>query len=176
VHGLENRREAEILRIVGTAGVSEAIERIGAETAVSQLLGVSCRELAGQTDAERVSISRVIGDLLVELAHHERAGRQLPLELYLVSDYPLTKEVLERGEPRSAARDDPDADAAETALLERLGYDALLMLPLRSAGRSWGLVELYAGSGIAFHPDAQKRGEAIVAALERRLEVVEQGG
>jgi hypothetical protein len=49
-------------------------------------------------------VSRVIGDLLVELAHHERAGRAVPLELYLVSDYPLTKEVLDRGEPRSAAR------------------------------------------------------------------------
>jgi GAF domain-containing protein len=156
--------------------VSEAIERIGAETAVSQLLGVACRELVAQTGAERVSVSRVIGDLLVELAHHQRAGRDLPLELYMVSDYPLTKEVLDQGEPRSAARVDPNADAAETTLLERLGYDALLMLPLRSAGRSWGLVELYAGSGIDFQPDAQERSEAIVTALEQRLEVVEQGG
>jgi GAF domain-containing protein len=155
-------------------GLDEAIRRIGAETAVSQLLGVACRELAAQTNAERVSVSRMIGDLLVELAHHERAGRELPLELYLVSDYPLTQEVLERGEPRSAARDDPAADAAETALLERLGYEALLMLPLRSAGRSWGLVELYAGSGVDFHDDAQKRSAAIVAALEQRLEVVER--
>jgi hypothetical protein len=163
-----------ILRFVG-AGVDEAIERIGAETAVSQLLGVACRELATQSDAERVSVSRMIGDLLVELAHHERAGRDLPLELYVVSDYPLTKEVLDRGEPRSAARADPAADAAETALLERLGYDALLMLPLRSAGRSWGLVELYAGSGVGFRADAQARSEAIVAALEQRLEVLEQG-
>jgi GAF domain-containing protein len=156
-------------------GVEEAIERIGAETAVSQLLGVACRELAAQSDAERVSISRVIGDLLVELAHHERAGRQLPLELFLVSDYPLTKEVLDRGEPRSAEQSDPGADAAETALLERLGYDALLMLPLRSAGRNWGLVELYAGSGIPFRDDAQARSAAIVAALEQRLEVLERG-
>ena len=155
------------------AGIDEAIERIGAETAVSQLLGVACRELAAQTDAERVSVSRMIGDLLVELAHHERAGRRLPLELYLVSDYPLTKEVLDRGEPRSAARADPGADAAETALLERLGYDALVMHPLRSAGRNWGLVELYAGSGVEFRDDVQECSAAIVAALERRLEIVE---
>jgi GAF domain-containing protein len=156
-------------------GVEEAIERIGAETAVSQLLGVACRELAAQSGAERVSISRVIGDLLVELAHHERAGRELPLELYLVSDYPLTKEVLDRGELRSAEQADPGADAAETALLQRLGYDALLMLPLRSAGRNWGLVELYAGSGVEFRDDAQERSAAIVAALEQRLEVIERG-
>jgi GAF domain-containing protein len=173
VRGLENRAEAGILRFVGV-GIDEAIERIGAETAVSQLLGVACRELATLTDAERVSVSRVIGDLLVELAHYERAGRELPLELYLVSDYPLTKEVLERGEPRAAARTDPAADEAETALLERLGYDALLMHPLRSAGRNWGLIEIYAGSGIVFRDDVQERSAAIVAALERQLEVVER--
>lgn len=155
--------------------VEASIGRIGSGTTVSQLLGVACRELAAQTDAERVSVSRVIGDLLVELAHHERSGREIPLELYLVSEYPLTQEVLDQGEPRSAERGDPGADAAEAALLERLGYDALLMLPLRSSGRVWGLVELYAGSGIGFHPDAEERARTLVAALERRLEVVEHG-
>jgi hypothetical protein len=128
-----------------------------------------------QTDAQRVSVSRVIGDLLVELAHRERSGREIPLELFLVTDYPLTREVLEQGEPRSAQRTDPGADAAETALLTRLGYEALLMLPLRSSGRSWGLVELYAGAD-GFQADAQARATALVEALGRRLEVVEAGG
>jgi GAF domain-containing protein len=157
-------------------GIEASVGRIRSGTTVSQLLAVACEELAAQTDAERVSVSRVIGDLLVELAHHERSGREIPLELFLVNDYPLTREVLERGEPRSAVRADPDADAAETSLLTRLGYDALLMLPLRSAGRSWGLVELYAGSGVGFHPDAPERGAALVAALGHRLEAVETGG
>lgn len=157
------------------AEVESAIGRIDSGATVSQLLGVACEELAAQTDAQRVSVSRVIGDLLVELAHHERSGREIPLELFLVTDYPLTREVLERGEPRSAQRTDPGADAAETALLTRLGYDALLMLPLRSSGRSWGLVELYAGAD-GFRADAQARASALVAALGRRLEVVEAGG
>jgi hypothetical protein len=157
------------------AQLRESIERLDEETTVSRLLGIACEELVMQTDAERASVSRVIGDLLVELAHHERSGRELPLELYLVSDYPLTREVLEQGEPRSAARGDPQADAAETALLERLGYGALLMLPLRALGRSWGLVELYAPSGDGFAADAPARAAELVAALERRLEVVERG-
>jgi GAF domain-containing protein len=155
--------------------VEASIGRIGTGTTVSTLLGVACEELVAQTGAERASVSRVIGDLLVELAHHERSGRDLPLELYLVSEYPLTREVLERGEPRAAVLGDPDADAAETALLARLGYEALLMLPLRASGRSWGLVELYAPSGEAFHEEARSRAAALVAALERRLEVVEGG-
>lgn len=173
MHGLEKRDGGHIL---GFVELQDSIERIREETAVSQLLGVACRELAAQTAAERVSISRAIGDLLVELAHHERTGREVPLELYLVSDYPLTQEVLERGEPRSAARGDPEADEAETALLERLGYEALLMLPLRTGWRTWGLLELYAGSGVDFHDDAQERARPIVAALEERLQAVEHVG
>jgi GAF domain-containing protein len=155
--------------------VEASIGRIGTGTTVSTLLGVACEELVAQTGAERASVSRVIGDLLVELAHHERSGRELPLELYLVSEYPLTREVLERGEARAAVLDDPGADAAETALLARLGYEALLMLPLRASGRSWGLVELYAASGAAFDEDARTRAAALVAALAGRLEVVESG-
>lgn len=172
MHSLENGGASDILN--GVTEVEESIGRLSGETTVSQLLGAACRELVAHTGAERVSVSRVIGDLLVELAHHERSGREIALELYLVSEYPLTREVLEQGEPRSAARDDPGADPAEAALLERLGYDALLMLPLRSSGRSWGLVELYAGAG-AFHPEAQQRAQTLLSALERRLEVVEHG-
>jgi GAF domain-containing protein len=174
VHSLEKAAWPEILRSV--TEVEASVGRIGSETTVSRLLAVACEELVAQTGAERASISRMIGDLLVELAHHERSGRVLPLELYLVSDYPLTQAVLEQGEPRSAARADPSADGAETTLLERLGYDALLMLPLRALGRSWGLVELYAGSGVDFRPDAQERSQALVAALEGRLEAVESAG
>jgi GAF domain-containing protein len=95
-------------------------------------------------DAARCSMSRIIGDLLVELSDHLRSGESRPLELFLVSDYPLTQEVIEAGEPRVVVRSDPNADPAEAELLGRLGFDSLLMLPLRSRGQSWGLIEVYA--------------------------------
>jgi hypothetical protein len=94
--------------------------------------------------AARVSVSRTIGDLLVELSHHDAGGAEPPLELFLVTDYPLTQEVIETREPRTVVRGGPDADPAESALLERLGFGTLLMLPLRSRGQNWGLVEIYA--------------------------------
>jgi GAF domain-containing protein len=51
--------------------------------------------------------------------------------------------VIELGEPRTVSVGDPAGDASEIALLRELGYDSLLMLPLKLGGRCWGLVELY---------------------------------
>jgi GAF domain-containing protein len=125
-------------------GIEPSLERIAAETTVSRLLYVTCAELATLLDASRCSVSRIIGDLLVELSEYLRSGEPATLELFLVSDYPLTQEVIDSGEPRIVLRSDPSADPAEAALLERLGFDSLLMLPLRSRGQNWGLVEIYA--------------------------------
>jgi GAF domain-containing protein len=136
---------------VSTAEIDRSLERLATETTVSRLLHATGVELVGLLDASRCSISRVIGDLLVELSDHVRAGEPRPLELFLVSDYPLTQEVIEAGEPRVVLRADPNADPAEAALLERLGFDSLLMLPLRSRGQNWGLIEVYADDAFAEH-------------------------
>lgn len=129
---------------MSTAELELSLERIAAETSVSRLLNATCVELVELVGASRCSVSRIIGDLLVELSEHVRSGEHRPLELFLVSDYPLTQEVIEAGEPRVVMRSDPKADPAEAELLARLGFDSLLMLPLRSRGQSWGLIEVYA--------------------------------
>jgi GAF domain-containing protein len=143
VHWLASAAAADILQRVAAADVWTSLEKISAETTVSRLLHVASAELAAHSDAARVSVSRVIGDLLVELSNHDRDGLESPLELFLVTDYPLTQEVIEAGEPRVVLRGAPDADPAEANLLERLGFASLLMLPLRSRGQNWGLVEIY---------------------------------
>lgn len=129
---------------MSTAEIELSLERIAAETSVSRLLHATCVEFVELLGASRCTVSRIIGDLLVELSDYFRSGEPRPLELFLVSDYPLTQEVIEAGEPRVVLRSDPNADAAEVALLERLGFDSLLMLPLRSRGQNWGLIEVYA--------------------------------
>jgi GAF domain-containing protein len=141
---------------------------------VSRLLNVTCSELAALLDASRCSVSRIIGDLLVELSDHFRSGENRSLELFLVSDYPLTQEVIEAGEPRVVLRSDPHADAAEVALLTRMGYDSLLMLPLRSRGQNWGLIEVYAGD----RPFAQSEIDLAITVADRvgaLLEELESG-
>jgi GAF domain-containing protein len=75
-----------------------------------------------------------------------RTGEELPLasRYYRLVDYPATARVLETGEPLIVRAADPRADPAEVALLRQLGFGLLLMLPLRSGGRTVGLAELYA--------------------------------
>jgi hypothetical protein len=133
---------------------------------------VACGELVTLFDATFASVSRVIGDLLVELSGYRRSGEVHPLELFLVTDYPLTQEVIEDGEPRVVRRADPGADPAEVALLERLGFDSLLMLPLRSHGQSWGLVEIYGGDRV-FADHEIESAMAIVDRVGERLAVLE---
>ena len=152
-----------------------AIGRLEAETSVSQLLHATCRELVAVLGASGAVISRVIGDLIVELSNQGPSGDAAPLELYLLADYPLTAEVLERGEPQIVVRSDAGADPAEAALLARLGHDALLMLPLTSRGQTWGLVEVYADAR-GFSGSDAATAEAIVARVGERLGELESAG
>jgi hypothetical protein len=86
----------------------------------------------------------VIGDLLVGLDEHTTSGRPLAHgHEFLISDFPLTREVVESGKPRWVSRLDPDADSDEAELLARLGFESLLMVCLPASGACWGLVEVY---------------------------------
>jgi hypothetical protein len=107
---------------------------------VQGLLHTTCRELVELLDGTACAISRVVGDLLVGLEEFTRTRR--PLEHgheFLISDFPLTQEVVERGEPRSLSRRDPAAEAKEAELLEQLGFESLLMVCL-PAGASAGVL------------------------------------
>ena len=62
---------------------------------------------------------------------------------YLISDFPVTKEVLEKMTVRSISFLDDDLDRAEAFVLRELRMNCALLLPLVVDGRSWGLVEVY---------------------------------
>jgi len=90
----------------------------------------------------------VIGDLLVGLDEHTLSGRPLAHgHEYLISDFPLTRVVVESGEPRWISRLDADADENEAELLSKLGFESLLMVCLPTSDACWGLLELYAERG-----------------------------
>ena len=119
-----------------------------AETTIRGLLDTACREAVELFDATACAISRVIGDLLVGLAEHTTSGRPLAHgHEYLISDFPLTREVVDSGEPRWVSRLDSDADENESALLRKLGFESLLMVCLPTSDACWGLLELYAQHG-----------------------------
>lgn len=131
-------------------GVAAAAEQLRGAASVAELLGLTAESFVGVLDAPACTISRVIGDLLVDLVQHRREGRADRLgHGYLISDYPLTRAVIENRQPETVYTGDPDADAAETHLLGELGFDSLLMLPLEAEDAAWGLVEVY-GNGRRF--------------------------
>ena len=144
-----------------------------AETTIRGLLGTACREAVRLLDASACAISRVIGDLLVGLDEHTISARPLAHgHEYLISDFPLTRQVVESGQARWVSRLDSEADEHETALLRQLGFESLLMVCLPTSNACWGLVELYAEHG---HFDTERaelsaRFAARIGALLERLE------
>ena len=132
--------------------MAAATEQLRSASSVAELLGLTAESFVDVLDAPACTISRVIGDLLVDLVQHRREGGQDRLgHGYLISDYPLTRAVIEEREPKTVYAGDPDADAAETSLLAELGFDSLLMLPIETEDAPWGLVEIY-GNGRRFEP------------------------
>jgi GAF domain-containing protein len=146
-------------------------ETLSRQTSVQGLLAATCRELVDLLDAQACAISRVVGDLLVGLEEYARTPRR-PLEFgheYLISDYPLTRDVVEEGEPRQVSLEDEEPEENEAALLERLGFDSLLMVCLPSAGVCWGLVEVYR-IGRRFDEQNAALAEQVAALAGTRLE------
>ena len=142
------------------------LDELERSTGTEALLKATCRALTRATDADACSISRVLGDLLISIAEWSSSGESLQQgHGYLVTDYPVTAEVLERAEPRLVSLLEPDADPSEAKVLADLRFDSVLMLSLAIGEAPWALVELYV-SGRPF-------GETDV---ERALPIVQRAG
>ena len=136
----------------------------------ASVLSALCRQLVEELDGSACAVSRVLGDLLVQLTEHTLDGRSLVIgQGYLIADFPLTARVLEDGAPVALSVADPDPDPDEAALLVELGYESLLMLRLSLEGRPWALVEVYGDGGKRFDEQDFERATRLVAAAEAEL-------
>jgi len=82
-------------------------------------------------------------DSVTTLAEYDHFGQRLPDQgPYKLADFPLTRKVLEDQTTVVVNVDDPQADAAEVAVMRRDGDRSLLMAPLLYQGESVGLVEI----------------------------------
>jgi len=132
----------------GAARAAEALQRA---TTVPDLLRTTCAVLAEMLHGQASVISRVLGDVLVPLSEFAPGGESLQLgQGFLIPDFPLTQEVIRRGESRRVSLHDDEPDPQELALLEAFGFDELLMVPLAVAGQCWALVEVYRRDGPPF--------------------------
>ena len=158
----------------GPTDVAAASERLHAAKSVAELLGLTAESFVRVLDAPACTISRVIGDLLVDLVQHQRDGKPHRLgHGYLISDYPVTRSVIESREPRTVYTGDADADESETRLLAELGFDSLLMLAIESKDTAWGLVEVY-GNGRRFDAPDVDHARALAAEAGNVLERLSQ--
>jgi len=154
--------------------VAAARERLRAETTVPGLLGTTARAYVELLDAPACTISRVIGDLLVDLIQHQKSGTPVRLgHGYLISDYPLTRAVIEGRRPQTVSQDDPEPDENELKLLRELGYDALLMVAIEGGEGAWGLVEVYGEKGRRFNEEEVELAQDIAGEVSEILKQFE---
>jgi GAF domain-containing protein len=141
----------------------------GAAT-VPAVLSATCRALVDVLGAEACAISRLVGELLVQIEEVVQPGRSLIIgQGYVLTDYPLTREVLDNREAKPLSVFDHDADPAEVELLRELGYESLLMAPLVVADETWGLVEVYDAGERRFSPEDVELAVRVIAHAGARL-------
>ncbi len=150
---------------------TSAADALARETTIAGVLRTTCVQLTDALEADACNLSRVIGQLLVDLVEYSKDGRTIQLgRSYLLPDYPVTQQVIEEAAPRTVSLFDPSVDPNEAALLRELDFDALLMLPLQLAGRCWGLLEVYRAGERPFGEDDVRLGIELAAEAGTILE------
>ena len=153
----------------GASHEGERLDQLANEQTVPALLAATAELLVERLGAAACTISRAIGDLLVDLVDHSPTGPVQAAHSYLISDYPLTKKVLESGAAEKVWLGDAEADPNEAALMRRLGFDSLLMLRIQTDGTPWGLVEVYGNRDRGFTTEDLADAQRIVDDAGREL-------
>ncbi len=122
----------------------DASMAIWAEESVDGVLERLSKSVTFVVGATGTLISKVEGERLADAVRHSMRDIDLGEDTaYLISDFPVTEEVLEKMSVKSISFLDDDLDRAEAFVLRELRMNCALLLPLVVHGRSWGLVEVY---------------------------------
>jgi hypothetical protein len=89
--------------------------------------------------AEDVSLMWQVGNSLELLSDNQ----DTPGELWALDNFPATARLLRERTAGQVILGDPESDPIEVAELERLGYGAVLMVPVTVARDQMALVEVY---------------------------------
>ena len=89
---------------------------------------------------------------------------------YLISDYPVTQEVLDTEIVRSVSFLDDEIDSGEAFVLRELQMNAVMLVPLVVDGGSWGLVEIYDMRLRRFTTEDEALARFLVDQAGRRIE------
>jgi EAL domain-containing protein (putative c-di-GMP-specific phosphodiesterase class I) len=117
------------------------VERLSAVASLADLEGVT-ELIAQELHADEVLVSRWMHN---HAEVHTLGNGGAPTgERFSLSEFPMTRQVLETRIATQVLAGDPTGDPAEIALLERLGHRSMLMVPVISRGAAVGLLEVYA--------------------------------
>ncbi len=137
-----HRRESDLANMVDT------VHLLITTLDVDELLNQISIRMAWMTGMDSCAISIYNKDqrYVRMLAHFDTLGESIDEYkdiLFYLDDFPLTKSVLETNQPCLVRVDDPSTDPSEVALLQKMNYRAMLMLPLAVEREPFGLVEFY---------------------------------
>jgi diguanylate cyclase (GGDEF)-like protein len=104
------------------------------------------RRAARLLNADDVSLMWVVDGALELLSDNVDS----PGERWDLADFPATARLLDAHVSGQIVVGDPESDPVEVAELERLGYGAVLMIPVRLGGGARALVEVYRSVPQAF--------------------------
>ena len=123
------------------------IERLAARLAActtAEDVVDSLAQVSGALGARHIICSRLVGDGLAKrLVTWVTDDADDTGESFTVAAYPETARLLRTGEAAQITVGDPASDPAETELLQALGYNAVLMVPLFARGAPIGLLEAF---------------------------------
>ncbi len=135
----ESRRLAAELRQL--LDMSSALSRSLDPHAVADLMAEHLTRALGADQAQISDWDRTNGRLRT-LGCFPTAVRGDLDDFYPLDGFPLTQHVLDAGVIEVVDAEDPNADAAEVALLRQIAMRGLVMLPLIANGETIGIVEL----------------------------------
>jgi diguanylate cyclase (GGDEF)-like protein len=137
-----------VTAISSGAGWARALAELGdslADVTSTQELASAGRRAARLLGAEDVSLMWVVDDALELLSDN----KDKPGERWRLADFPATTRLLDEHVPGQVVVGDPESDPDEIAELVRLGYGAVLMVPVRVGRGQRALAEVY-----RIHPQA----------------------
>jgi diguanylate cyclase (GGDEF)-like protein/putative nucleotidyltransferase with HDIG domain len=175
---VHERMESEAARtavLTELSAITQAIGSITSEGGPQAVLDRACKQLTALLGATAAEVSRLDDDVLQGVAAVWPAPYDSGKQEYgyLLGDYPVTREVLESGRPRSVSLSDEEADPAEAFVLRELKMQAVLLLPFEVGGRTWGLFEVYDARARTFTPAETGLAELVVRQAAVLLEQCE---
>ena len=142
-----NFAEAQLRALIDVAAVAagahrlEEVLELAAERAREAIGGASLSISRWDTEAGLVRTLVNVGELSPE---EERFPEN---ETYSVEDYSSVYIVMGEGKPYIATIDDPGSDPAMRELLQKLGKESSLAVPLVLDGKPWGELEVMTAPG-----------------------------